>query len=297
MHKVVAPLFSFRRLLCLAFFLSATGVPGAFAVSNLVRIIDFGYQPINSSIHAGDSITWSNTTVAPLGNSHDSTHRQTPALWASPLLGPAKTYSFTFTNVGFYPYFCNFHKLTHPEQTGTVNVVTANLPPNVSLTDPTNNQRFFAPATFTLQANATDDVAVATVQFFSGANVLGSDSSRPYSLTVSNLSQNTYSFTAQAVDNQGARATSAVVTVLVENVPTVFIENWQYVSNRFSFRIRGGAAGERCDIQKSANLNGDWTTIGSAVFPATACPICPFIDFTDDNPAPDSQFYKIQVFP
>src|SRR6266513_5344685 len=104
MHQVVPAVSSFRRLLCLAFFVSAIGfVPGAFAVTNLVRIIDYGYQPINSSINAGDSITWSNTTVAPLGNSHDSTHRQTPALWASPLLSPAKMYTFTFTNAGFYP--------------------------------------------------------------------------------------------------------------------------------------------------------------------------------------------------
>src|SRR5207302_7501891 len=128
MYKVVPPAFSFRRFLCLAFFLSAMGfVPGAFAVTNLVKIVDFAFQPINSSINAGDSITWSNTTIPPLGLFHDSTHRQTPALWTSGSLGPAKTYTFTFTNAGFYPYFCSIHRLSHPEQTGTVTVASANL--------------------------------------------------------------------------------------------------------------------------------------------------------------------------
>lgn len=114
---------------------------------------------------------------------------------------------------------------------------------------------------------------------------------------MSNLGQNTYTFTAQAVDNQGARGTSAVVTVFVDNVPSVFIENVTMTNNVFSFRIRGGAAGQRADVQKSSGLNGDWTTISSSVFPPTDCPICPFIDFVDNNPAPDSRFYKIQVFP
>ena len=293
MYKVIPFVLSLRMLLLSSSFFSVIFMDSRLrAATSTVQVASYSFTPSNSLINVGDTITWKNNALI----AHDSTHTGTPSLWGTNILA-ARSASITFTDAGQYPYHCAQHALLHPEQRGNVIVNAANLPPTVSLTSPTNNQHFFAPATFTLQANARDDVAVTNVQFFSAANLLGSDSSNPYSLTVSNLGQNTYSFTAQAVDNQGARATSAVVTVFVDNIPSVFIENFQFVSNRFSFRIRGGNAGERCDIQKSINLNGDWATIGSAVFPATVCPICPFIDFTDDNPAPDRRFYKIQVFP
>ncbi len=293
MYKEVPFVPFSRRLLLLVVFLVSIGYAvNIFAATSVVRIFDFGFQPNVSLISPGDSITWSNS--APL-TPHDTTQRTN--LWGSTALGFGGKFTFTFTTAGSYPYLCKTHQFSHPEQTGVVTVASANLPPTVSLVNPTNNQHFFAPATFTLQAKATDDVAVASVQFFSGANPLGSDLTSPYSLTVSNLGQNTYTFSAQAVDNQGARGTSAVVTVFVDNVPSVFIENVTMTNNVFSFRIRGGAAGQRADVQKSSGLNGDWTTISSAVFPPTDCPLCPFIDFVDNNPAPDRRFYKIQVFP
>lgn len=294
MYKVVPFAISLRRLIPVAVLFSGVfSAAQLTAATSTVLVASFSFTPSNSVINVGDTITWKNNALI----SHDSTQNGTPPLWQTGPIAAGGSASFTFNTPGFFPYHCATHAVTAPQQRGNVTVNGVNTPPTVSLTSPTNNQHFFAPATFTLQANATDNVAVASVEFFSGANSLGSDSSNPYSLTVSNLGQNSYSFSAQAVDNQGARATSAVVTVFVDNVPSVFIENAQMSNNVFSFRIRGGSAGQRCDIQKSTTLNGDWTTIGSAVFPATACPICPFIDFTDQNPAPDRRFYKIQVFP
>jgi hypothetical protein len=91
-----------------------------------------------------------------------------------------------------------------------------NTPPIVNFTNPPNNRVFAAPATFTLQAPASDPGgAVASLQFFSGATLLGQRSSIPFDLSLTNLSAGSYHFTAIATDNLGARATSDPVNVSV----------------------------------------------------------------------------------
>src|SRR5437899_1654171 len=107
------------------------------AAANLVKIREIGnrfvFDPTNITINAGDSIRWTNTSGL---NTHDSTHHPAtgPVLWHSVLLSnkpPNNTFAFTFTNAGFYPYYCFFHAVTapipHPEQTGTVSVVATTI--------------------------------------------------------------------------------------------------------------------------------------------------------------------------
>jgi plastocyanin len=106
------------------------------AATNVVRIREIGakfvFDPTNLTINPGDSIKWTNTVV----NQHDSTHRPPagPLLWGSPSLSSTSavnnSFSFTFTNTGFYPYYCFRHVValaTNPEQTGTVTVVSISL--------------------------------------------------------------------------------------------------------------------------------------------------------------------------
>src|SRR5205814_1348737 len=133
---------------------------------------------------------------------HDSTHGSPTPLWASPKLSnapPSNTFSFTFKNPGSYPYFCQTHVLTHPDQTGTVNVVSMNLPPSVSIGRPTNNTPFFAPAQFTIMATASDlDGSVAQVEFFLDATSLGVRTATPYNNVVTNLAAGDYALTVVA---------------------------------------------------------------------------------------------------
>src|SRR5207244_430011 len=64
--------------------------------------------------------------------------------------------------------------------------ITNNTPPTVAITSPTNGASFFAPATITIRANASDsDGSVTNVQFFDGNTSLGNVSSSPYNLPVS----------------------------------------------------------------------------------------------------------------
>ncbi len=95
----------------------------------------------------------------------------------------------------------------------------ANQPPVVSLTSPANGATFTAPATVTMAATASDpDGSIARVEFLVNGSVAGTDTSAPYSYTVTLSTAGTYTLAARAVDNQGAATTSAAVTITL-NAP------------------------------------------------------------------------------
>ncbi|MDQ3486151.1 MAG: Ig-like domain-containing protein, partial [Acidobacteriota bacterium] len=94
---------------------------------------------------------------------------------------------------------------------------TPNVAPTVSLTAPSAGSTFTAPATINLTANAADsDGTVASVAFYAGATLLGTDTSAPFASTWSGASAGSYSLTARATDNTGAATTSAPVSVTVQ---------------------------------------------------------------------------------
>jgi hypothetical protein len=97
-----------------------------------------------------------------------------------------------------------------------VAVVTANSPPIVSLTSPSMGASYFAPATITLAATATDtDGTVVRVDFYQGATLIGTAASPPYTYTWTNVAQGSYTLTARATDDRGSVAASAAVNVTV----------------------------------------------------------------------------------
>ena len=90
---------------------------------------------------------------------------------------------------------------------------TTNKPPTVSLTAPAGGATYTAPASVALTASAADsDGTIAKVEFYSGTTLLGSDTTAPYNFTWSSVAAGTYSLTAVAYDNAGARVTSAAVS-------------------------------------------------------------------------------------
>jgi sugar lactone lactonase YvrE len=98
-------------------------------------------------------------------------------------------------------------------------LLTVNLPPTVSISSPTNGSVMLAPATFTLLADATDDLAVAQVEFWSGTNSLGTVTNAPWYVLQTNLLAGEYLYTAVAMDTLGLASTSAVHTVTVLSQP------------------------------------------------------------------------------
>jgi len=75
----------------------------------------------------------------------------------------------------------------------TGGTTSANLPPTISLTNPTAGQVFNAPATINFGATASDpDGSVARVDFLNGSTVIGSDTTSPYSFAWANIAAGTY---------------------------------------------------------------------------------------------------------
>lgn len=92
---------------------------------------------------------------------------------------------------------------------------SGNLAPSVNITSPANGTRFAAPATVTVTAGASDsDGSVSSVQFFVNGDLIGTDSSAPYSVDWSGIQNGrTYVLTARARDNDNAERSSAPVTI------------------------------------------------------------------------------------
>ena len=95
--------------------MSASGAFGA--TTKTVSVTANGFSPKVAGITADDSIVWKNT---------DSKNHQivsTRGSFASPVIAPGKTYTFTFGVAGTYDY----RDALHPKLTGTIRV--AGLPP------------------------------------------------------------------------------------------------------------------------------------------------------------------------
>jgi RHS repeat-associated protein len=100
--------------------------------------------------------------------------------------------------------------------------ITVNALPSVFITAPGDNTILTAPATFKVTASASDsDGSIARVEFYKGATLIGTATSAPYGVTLSDAAAGVLNLTATATDNRGASSTSAPVTVIVNSLPSV----------------------------------------------------------------------------
>ena len=135
-------------------------------------------------------------------------------------------FSFNWTSVPAGTYFLTAKATDNRNAMTTSNVVTVivNTAPTVSITSPANNTVSNAPASFTINATASDsDGTISKVEFFQGTTLLNTDTSAPFSFNWTNVSSGTYSLTAKATDNNNAVTTSTAVTVISNAAPTVSI--------------------------------------------------------------------------
>ena len=190
-------------------------VMGAHATIYDVDLAESGPSPQTINIGVGDTVRWT-TTDELFPHSVNSTG----GAWIISQQvfdgGPPCTY--LFSNTGTYTYFDNGSGMS-----GTVIVSAANTPPSVAVTSPANNAVLSAPATFAISASASDTGgSVASVEFRLNANVVGTDTTSPYSVTASNITSGTYTISAIATDNLGLKATNTI-SVVVTVPPTVTI--------------------------------------------------------------------------
>ena len=119
----------------------------------------------------------------------------------------------------------------------SITVVT-NALPTVALTAPTNNATFYDRSNVVLSATASDaNGSVSKVEFFADGVKLGEDVTSPFDYIWPLAPLGLHTLYAVATDNQGARATSAVVNVTMANVatgPVTFVPTgaeWKYLDN------------------------------------------------------------------
>jgi len=90
--------------------------------------------------------------------------------------------------------------------------------PSVSITGPANGTNFLPGTDITITVDAEDsDGTVTTVEFFEGGNnLLGVDTTAPYSFTWTNPADGAYTLTAKATDNEGGSKTSLSTNITVQ---------------------------------------------------------------------------------
>jgi len=133
----------------------------------------------------------------------------------------------------------------------TVKAIVVNQAPTVSITSPSNNASFNAPASISLTASASDqDGTISKVEFFNGTTSIGSATQSPYTISWNNVTAGTYSITAKATDNGGATTVSVPVSVTVKSVVTdlcsglpQYVENGGYVDGS---KVKNGGSSYQC---------------------------------------------------
>ncbi len=105
--------FKYVRLACFAAAASVLLItaPAAAASDVAVKIDNFTFGPQDLKVKPGTTVTWTNEDDIPHTVVSPNNFRSKP-------LDTDGTFTFTFTKLGIYKYFCSLH----PHMTGTVTV-------------------------------------------------------------------------------------------------------------------------------------------------------------------------------
>ena len=251
----------------------------AFGTVADISIINFAFTPNNVSIKVNDSVTWNW-----VGSPHTTT--SDTGLWDSGVFGAGHTFTRTFSSAGSFPFHCT----VHPFMTGTINVQSVNIPPTVAFTSPPKGSVFAAPASFALSATASDsDGAVTNVGFLQGASLLGNVTTAPYSVSVRNLVEGTYTFSAVVTDNAGSKATNVLTLSVVTAAPIRLSTPQRPSPTSFQFSY-SATIGLSYVVQRSLDLT-HWAALSTNT--ATAGSVA----FTDQNAVGNLWFYRVGLLP
>ncbi len=210
--------------MCMLFVSGNWWIPGGSAPVNQAPTVSITSPANNATFNAPASITI-NANAADA----DGTVSKVEFFTGNTSLGTdlSAPYTFTWNSVATGTYSITAKATDNQNATTTSSVVivtvntvvVVNQAPTVSITSPANNATFNAPASITINANASDaDGSVSKVEFFNGNMSLGTDVSAPYSFTWTNVAAGSYAITAIATDNLNASTNSSSVAVTVNPV-------------------------------------------------------------------------------
>lgn len=135
-------------------------------------------------------------------------------------------YDYTMNNAitGSYKFYAKaFDNKGLTGSSATVSVFVGsgqpNKTPSIVLSTPAGNASYSAPASIVLNASASGGNGIQYVQFYNGTTLLATDSTYPFSYTLSDATAGNYSFSAKAVDSNSLSNTSASVAVYVQSLP------------------------------------------------------------------------------
>jgi chitinase len=180
--------------------------------------------PANNTVFANRA----NITLSAAAADSDGTVTKVEFYNGANLLGTATSapYTFTWNSVaaGSYSVTAKATDNLGAVTTSGAIAITVNVAPTVSITAPPNNAKYAAGANVNLTATASEtNGTIAKVEFFNGANLVGTATNAPYTVTWNSVAAGSYSVTAKVTDAVGGTATSASVAISVIAVPTVSI--------------------------------------------------------------------------
>lgn len=232
---------------------SLLATTGALHAQPYVTVTDNGYSfyPDPVYIVTGEAVYWIDDGSGPY------TIFSSTGAW-SPVTTPG---GILFSAAGTYPYYDDFG------DEGTV-YVTANVPPTVAITNPTNNAVFTAPASFIFSADASDSDAdgLVDVMFYVGTNLVDDVFSSPFETAVTNLPAGSFTLTAVAYDNVGASSSNSV-TILVQNSGPIILTALTTTAGLFQFTAMGLTTGKTNILQSSTNVmsSANWMPIATNI--------------------------------
>jgi len=219
------------------FIIRLFGFPSTAQAQSAVTVIDDGFRfsPDPVYIVVGQTVEWFDDGSGPYYITGPWGSQFTPC-------------AVQFLAVGSYDYSDDVADF------GTV-IVSANIPPSVTITNPANNSVFTAPVSFSLAADAsdTDPDGLSDVEFYVGTNLVDDVFSSPFATDVTNLVAGTYTLTAIAYDNGGATATNAI-TITVQNPVAIQLTALNLAAGQFRFGATGLTLGKTNILQSSTNL-------------------------------------------
>jgi plastocyanin len=277
-------------LLCFGHALPGLGVTATVLVGSGGLV----FVPATTNIAVNDRVIWSWA-----GNFHSTTSGTTSGgtatpdgLWDSGVFNAPHSFTNTFSSAGTFPFYCSVHFGSGMK--GTIVVTAPNSPPTVTITNPASDAVFAAPANVTIQASAADpDVGgtVTNVQFVVGTTVLTNDNAAPFSAVTNNLAAGSYTLSAIASDNTGAKTTNAVTINVVTPVMTTLSAPVRVPPTNFQFSYSANT-GLRYVVQRSTNLlSTNWTAIVTNT--AGGSPVT----FLDTNATGNPGFYRVGRLP
>ena len=182
--------------------------------------------PANNAIFAEPaSVTLSTTASDAVGNVTKVDFYQGTTLIGTATAAP---YTFAWTSVPAGNY--SLTAVATNDGGGTTTsapvAIKVDAAPSVTLDSPGNAAVFAQGVAVSLSATPSDTVgAIAKVDFYEGANLVGTANASPYTASWTPAAAGAYSLTAVATNDAGMTATSSAVSIAVDAAPSVSISS------------------------------------------------------------------------